>query len=143
MAVDPSKTIPTGASEAQDWMQWHKDLKKVFGKKQANSIWTYAWSKRGGINSSANTRTLSNYMEKQGVDFQRTGLAEFGEGIADFGSGFASVGKWFMIVGFSIVGFILVRIIIALTKNPNKTVGQAMMFTPQGRAIKGAKGIKK
>lgn len=139
MAVDPSKTIPTGSSESQDWVQWHKDLKKVFGKKQANSIWTYAWSKRGGINSQANTTTLSNYMEKQGVDFQRTSLAEFGEGITDFGSGIASAGKWIVIIGLGLVGLILIRILLNLTKNPNATVGQAMMFTPQGRAVKSIK----
>ena len=142
MALDPSRNIPTGSSESQDWIQWHKDLKKLFPKKQANSIWTYAWSKRGGVDSAANTIALSRYMDKQGVDIQRTSLAEIGESISDFGNGILSIGKWFTIIGTGIVVLILLRIVIALTKNPNKTVSQVALLTPQGRAIGAAKGLK-
>ena len=35
MKLNPSKTIPTASSKSENWIQWHKDLKKVFGKKKA------------------------------------------------------------------------------------------------------------
>jgi hypothetical protein len=133
---DPSRNIPTGASESQDWIQWHKDLKKMFGKKKANSIWTYAWSKRGGVNASANSRGLSNYMEKQGVDIDRTALAELGEGVLDFGSGIFTAGKWITIIVAGVVGVILVRILWKLSKDPNKTIGQVASVHPASKMKK-------
>lgn len=143
MANDPSRNIPTASSTSNAWILWHKSLKKMFGKKEANIIWSYAWSKRGGINSPANDRTLSNYMEKQGVDIERSTLDEIGEGIADFGEGVVSFGKWLVIIPLGIAGFILILILIKLIKNPKQSVGTAMMLTPQGRALKGGKALKK
>ena len=142
--LDPSRNIPSGASESQDWIQWHKDLKKVFGKNKANSIWTYAWSKRGGVNATANTRTLSNYMEKQGVDIDRTAFSELSEGVLDFGSGLMSTGKWGGIITASVVGVILVRLLWKLTTNPNKTLGQVAQIHPATRGASAvSKGIKR
>lgn len=134
--LDPSKNIPTGSSESQDWIQWHKDLKKMFGKKKANSIWTYAWSKRGGINGSANNRTLSNYMEKQGVDIQRTAISELGEGVLDFGSGIMTTYKWVTIIVAGVVGIILLRIMWKLSQDPNKTIGQVASIHPASRTTR-------
>lgn len=143
MKIDPSKNIPTASSSDEQWMTWHKALKRVFGKKTANQIWSYAWSKRGGTDVKANTTKLSNYMEKQGVDFERTSWQEFGEGISDFGSSWSSFMKWTGIIVGGVILLILIRIFWSLTKDPNKTVGQAIMLTPQGRAGKAVKGLKK
>ena len=140
MKIDPSRNIPTASSESQEWIQWHKDLKKIFGKKKANSIWTYAWSKRGGVDAKANSLNLSNYMEKQGVDIDRTTVAEIGEFLDDARKGFMSTGKWILIIGGGIVAIILLKILTDLIKDPNKSVGQAMMFHP---ATRGAKGLRK
>jgi hypothetical protein len=142
MANNPSLNIPTARSSSSDWMLWHKSLKQMFGKKEANVIWSYAWSKRGGIDVPANDRTLSNYMESQGVDIERSTLDEIGEGVLDFGSGVLTFGKWLLIIPLGIAGVIMIFILIQLFRNPNKTVGTAMMFTPQGRAIAGAKSLK-
>lgn len=144
--IDPSQNVPTASSSDEQWMTWHKALKKTFGKKTANQIWSMAWSKRGGTDVKANTTKLSNYMEKQGVDFERTNWQELGESFTDFGSGMASFIKWGGIIIGGLVLLILIRIIIALTKDPKKTVGQAIMLTPQGRMgsmAKGAKMLKK
>ena len=144
--IDPSQSIPTASSESQNWVQWHKDLKKVFGKKQANSIWNYAWSKRGGKNSKGATTTLRNYMGKQGVNIDKTtlsGLADFGDSVGSFFGGVFSAWKWVMIIGGGAVGIILIRVLWKMSKDPNKTLGQAMMIMPQGRALKGASALSK
>lgn len=142
MANNPSLNIPTTRSSSADWILWHKNLKKMFGKNEANTIWSYAWSKRGGVSVNANDRTLSNYMESQGVDIERSTLDEIGEGVLDFGSGVLTFGKWLIIIPLGIAGVIMIFILIQLFRNPNKTVGTAMNFMPQGRAMKGAKGLK-
>ena len=142
MANNPSINIPTSRSSDQEWILWHKSLKQMFGKKEANKIFLFAWSKRGGVDIPANTRELSNYLEKNGIDVERSTLDNISEGVMDFGSGILSVGKWIIIIPLGIAGIILIAILIQLFRNPNKTVGTAMMFTPQGRAMKGAKSIK-
>jgi hypothetical protein len=122
MKLDPSKSIPTASSKSENWIQWHKDLKKIFGKKKSNSIWLYTWAKRGGVNSRANDRTLRVYMDKQGVDITTTSLSELTDKIGnvlDFGFG---VGKIIVIGGLSITGLILLGILVRLFRNPNQPV---------------------
>ena len=140
MAQDPSKQIPTASSTDAQWISWHKKLKKVFGKKPANDIFLYAWSKRGGVDGKANTNTLSNYAEKNGFDIERSTLANIGEGISDTAGAVFGVMKWVWIGSLVIGGLILVKILMSLAKNPNKSVGQAISFTPVGRGAKLAKG---
>jgi hypothetical protein len=120
MKIDPSKNIPTASSKSENWIQWHKDLKKIFGKKKANSLWLYAWAKRGGIKSSANTTALRDYMDKQGVDVTTTSINKLADSIGnvlDFGFG---VGKIVAIGSLSIVGLILIGILVRLFRNPSK-----------------------
>jgi hypothetical protein len=143
MAVDPSKRIPTASSTDEQWISWHGQLKKVFGKKTANDIWLYAWSKRGGVNSNANTNRLSNYLEGNGIDIERSTLANIGEGVSDTFSAIGTGFKWAGIIILGVAGVILVSILIKLVKNPNQSVGQAVRFTPVGKATKSAKGLKK
>jgi hypothetical protein len=140
---DPSKNIPTASSSDEQWIAWHKKLKKPFNKKIANEVFLYAWSKRGGVDSKANTRKLSNYLESQGIDIERSTLDNIGEGIVDVGSGILSFGKWMIIIPLGIGGLLLIMILVKLMRNPNQSIQGAMMLTPQGRAIKGAGGMKK
>lgn len=131
MKLDPSQSIPTASSKAENWIQWHRDLKKMFGKKKANSIWLYAWAKRGGVKSSANTSTLRDYMDKQGVDVTTTALGELTDKIGnvlDFGFG---VGKIIIIGGLSVVGLILLSILVKLLRNPNQKIDISALPIPQ------------
>ena len=132
MKLDPSLSVPTASSKAENWIQWHVDLKKIFGKKKANSIWLYAWAKRGGINSSANTSALRGYMDKQGVDISTTSLNEIADvvgNVLDFGFG---VGKVVIIGTLSVVGLILLGILIKLFRNPNQKLNiTALPTVPQ------------
>lgn len=142
MAVDPSKRIPTASSTDYEWIGWHKQLKKVFGKKMANDIWLYAWSKRGGIDAKANTVTLSNYLEKQGIDIERSRLDNLGEDLSDAADSFVNFTKWLIIIPLGIAGVVLIAILVKLIRDPKSTVGQAAMFTPQGRGLKAGKSLK-
>jgi len=126
MKLDPSKTIPTASSKSENWIQWHKDLRRIFGKKKANSIWLYAWSKRGGVNSPANNRSLRNYMDKQGVDITTTNLAALGDAIGNVLSFPFSVGKVLIIGGLSVVGVVLLVILIRLINNPQQNLTKAL-----------------
>ena len=131
MKLDPSQTIPTASSKAENWIQWHKDLKKVFGKKKANSLWLYAWAKRGGVKSSANTSSLRDYMDSQGVDVTTTSLGELSDNIGnvlDFGFGVSKV----VIIGtLSVVGLILIGILVKLFRNPNQQLNISAIPVPQ------------
>jgi len=131
MKLDPSQTIPTASSKSENWIQWHKDLKKVFGKKKANSIWLYAWAKRGGIKSSANNSALRDYMDNQGVNVTTTSLGELSDAVGDvldFGLG---IYKIVIIGGLSVVGLILLSILIRLFKNTNQPLNISLPQIPQ------------
>jgi len=123
MKIDPSKNIPTASSKSENWIQWHKDLKKIFGKKKAISLWIYAWSKRGGINSSANTSALRDYMDKQDVDITTTSINKLTDSIGNVLDFQFGVAKVIVIGGLSIVGLILIGNLVRLFKNPNQTLG--------------------
>lgn len=142
MANNPSQNIPTSRSSPSEWIVWHKSLKQMFGKKEANKIWLYAWSKRGGIDNDANTNELSNYLEKNGIDIERSTLDSIGEGISDFSSGVFTFGKWMILIPLGIAGVVMIFILIQLFRNPNKTIGTAIALAPQGRALKGAKAMQ-
>jgi hypothetical protein len=129
MKIDPSKKIPTASSSGASWVQWHKDLVDIFGKKKANSIWVYAWSKRGGKTSPANTTALRQYMSENGVSVDTTTLSSMGDSID---SVFEGIGNFATVTGYVIIGvgavsfLLLARALYGLTKDPNKTIEQAL-----------------
>jgi hypothetical protein len=131
MKLDPSQTIPTASSKSENWIQWHKDLKKVFGKKKANSIWLYAYAKRVGIKSSANKRALRNYMDNQGVNVTTTSLGELSDAVGDVLDFNLGIGKIVIIGGLSVVGLILLSILIRLFKNTNQPLNISLPQIPQ------------
>lgn len=129
MKIDPSKKIPTASSSGASWVQWHKDLVDIFGKKKANSIWVYAWSKRGGKTSPANTSALRQYMSENGVSVDTTTLSSMGDSID---SVFEGIGNFATVTGYVIIGvgavsfLLLAKALYGLTKDPNKTIEQAL-----------------
>lgn len=140
--VDPSRNIPKASDPSSSWIQWHKQLRKLFGKKDANNIWAYAWAKRGGVNSQANTMTLREYMSGQGVDIETTTLGSIGDTVSGVVGGFTNTFKWIGIIGLGLVGLVMIRIVWSLTKDPNKTAGAVVMATPAGRVRKATKSLK-
>ncbi len=55
-----------------NWVQWHKELKKRFGGEKANAIWNYAYSLQGDFSSALDCRTFNSafrtYMAQEGLD---------------------------------------------------------------------------
>jgi hypothetical protein len=129
--IDPSKNIPTVNSKSEVWIQWHKDLKKVFNKKIANSVFLFAWDKRGGINSPANNSMLNKYVESQGFDLTRDRISQATEDILDFVGGVGSMFFWITIISLGVGGIIVILIIKKILENPELV----NLATPQGRAI--------
>ena len=129
MKIDPSKKIPTASSNGSSWIQWHKDLKEVFGTKKANSVWVYAWGKRGGQTSSANTSDLRNYMSGEGVNVDTTTLNALGDSVDSVFEGIGNIASMtsYVIIGVGVFSFVLLaRALYGLTKDPNKTIEQAL-----------------
>ena len=141
--IDPSISVPTASSKSEVWIQWHKDLKKVFDKKTANSVFIYAWDKRGGINSPANNSMLNSYVESQGFDITRGSFSQAKEDVFDFVGNIFSIGMWIGIAILGFAGIILIMILKNLAKNPNDAKSIALMTTPQGRLLAGASALNK
>ncbi len=125
MRNDPSRNIPKKNSESQTWVQWHKDLKKLFGKKRANSIWIKAWERRGGEDAKANTVSLREYMEGQGVMIDRSSMAsmvDFADDVGDFIGGIFGATKWIGIgLAVVLVGGVAM-VVFNLAKSPTKSI---------------------
>lgn len=64
---DPSKHIPTSSSSAEEWVVWHKALKRWFSKNEANQYWVNFWNQRAGAGSDADVNSLRAYMKSQDV----------------------------------------------------------------------------
>ena len=133
--TDPVKTIPSRKSSAQDWIQWHKDLKDNTGKKLARSTTSYVWKKRG--NNDAVNPTMKDYFAGEGISIERTGLASIldtKDSLVDNIGNIFSVGKYtvYAITGIAVVG--LGMIVFNVARNPIKAAQAAASFTPAGRA---------
>ena len=122
MKADPSQNIPTASSTSESWIQWHKELKRVFGKKTANSLWSFAWAKRGGKNADANTSKTRVHMKSQGVNIDTTRLNEAFDNVkASINQGI-SVAKWVAIGGLGIGVIIFILILRKLLQNPSASI---------------------
>jgi hypothetical protein len=86
---------------------------------------------------------LSSYIEPQGIDVSRTSLDQIGESVTEIVGGIFTFGKILVIGGLATAGIILILILRALLKNPQKSVQTAVLLTPQGRAYAGANALAK
>ena len=121
MLITPDKTIPTKTSTTDDWINWHSQCRKMFGKKTANTLFLKAWEKRG--NDKSNNRALRNYLEKYGLNLDASGWANASDKALDFTD---MIGNVFRVGGYVAVGFgalILIAIsigIINMAVHPDK-----------------------
>lgn len=127
MRADPSVNIPTASSSSENWIQWHKELKRVFGKKTANSLWVFAWAKRGGKNAEANTSKTRVYMKGQGVNIDTTKLNEAFDNVRATINQGLSVTKWVLIGGLGVGAILFILILRKLLLNPNATLPQVVI----------------
>jgi hypothetical protein len=131
--ADVVANMPPYNSKAENWIQWHNDLKSNFGKKIANGIWLKAWRLRG--NKDINTSELRTYMKKQGVTIDASGWDKFSDATTEGLSSWFQMSKTtsFVITG-TVVG-LAIYIVYKVLKNPKESIQTASLFTPQGRAI--------
>ena len=130
-----AKLDPSLSSKSASWIVWHTDLKRMFGKTKANSIFVYAWAKRGGINGVANTNELRGYMDTQGVNISTTDFKEITDvvgNLLDFSFG---IGKIVIIGTLSVVGLVLLSILIKLFKNPKQQLNLNTLPIPSPNKI--------
>lgn len=106
MSKEAIRNLPNQNSSDNVWIAWYDALKKHFGKKKANALFSENWSAKGGNSSSANTTNLRSYMEKNGLEISG---GFFGEAkdkafdVADFFGDYFTAGKWIAIGLISIV----------------------------------------
>ena len=127
MRADPSVNIPTASSSSENWIQWHKELKRFFGKKTAKSLWVFAWAKRGGKNAEANTSKTRTYMKRQGVNIDTTKLNSAFDSVRSAINQGLSVTKWVLIGGLGVGAIVFILILRKLLLNPNATLPQVVV----------------
>ena len=67
--TDIDKYLPNFSTKDSGWIRFHKELDKIFSRKEANKYWLQAWSNYGGdANYNANTSDLREYMSGKGVE---------------------------------------------------------------------------
>lgn len=129
MKADPTKTIPTSSSKAEEWIEWHKELKSNFGRKQANALFVKAWKLRG--NNSITTNEMRTYLTKNGINLEKSTLdaiVDKSVSIGDFlGDGFM-VGKYVGIgLAVVLVGGIAM-LVFNIAKSPAKAIGTTIKY---------------
>jgi hypothetical protein len=132
--INPAEAIPTKTSKGEEWKAWYLELKNRYGKKNANTIFTKAWSKRGS--DSAITNDLDETLKKNGVNIQRGLVASIQEGaydIADTIGDVFSMGKYVWIGGLVMVGVPVFIFLLQIARKPERVGAVA------GTAIKYAK----
>lgn len=102
--------IPTQNSSDKNWISWYDSLKKHFGRKKANALFSANWDSKKGDSSDANTTTLRNYMSDNGVEISG---GFFGEAkdkafdVANFFGDYFTIGKY---IGVGLAGVVALSI---------------------------------
>lgn len=119
----------------QDWIQYHQQLKKKFGKEKANYIWNYAYAQGSEFSSHWNCRTTNvkfrEYVRKNGLDpyagvtlpLAPQVLNLFGSGletISGLGDFVGSIGKNIKTLGWIALGGVVVFAGISIYKEVKK-----------------------
>lgn len=124
--------IPYKNANGQIWIDWHKSLKRRYGRKEANRLFKLAYEKR--IDSTiSNFLELQAYMETQGVKLEGNFWQEMQK---DWNSSFDSFTGTMKIAGISvgvillIVLFVVLYSIINISKNPQEFAKLAASVKP-------------
>lgn len=91
MAIVNVLIEPNKQSSDAIWIQWHKNLKTVLGKKTADSVFLQYWSARGS--DAANTHTLREYAASQGFEIKGDAISGIVDAVYDIGDNIADVFK--------------------------------------------------
>jgi hypothetical protein len=127
---NPILNEPSVTSSDSEWIQWHKDLKNVFGKKEANSLFVAYWAKRSGTTFKANTNELRSYAKSQGIKVEGqllSGVLDSAYDVVDGLGDVLKVGKY-AAIGLGLVLVVAIgMLVINIARKPIEAV----------RAVKG------
>ncbi|CAG5086775.1 hypothetical protein [Parvicella tangerina] len=94
MKSDPSRYIPNSTSSSEEWIAWHKQLKRWFSKTETNAYFVKFWNQRAGTGSVADTHSLREYMSSQGVELTTNWTGELSDVTHDVTDWFVSGLEW-------------------------------------------------
>lgn len=140
MRADPSKIIPTSDSTSEQWVTWHKALRKWFTKNEANTHWLRFWQQRSGAGTKADTYDLREYMRSQDVDLTTTTMGEVTDmagGIVEFFTDSINIAR-IILVGVVVVGVGLVVFYVVSSTRQGKSAAQMVI---EARSLGGAKKL--
>ena len=142
MRTDPSKRIPTSADSAEQWVEWHKALKKWFSQNEANEHWIRFWNQRAGAGSQADTHGLRSYMDSQGVNLTTTTMGNIADGTMGALEWIGGTINWArgLIIGGVIIGIGLIAFYVIYSTRKGKNAGEMVAEFP---ALKGARAAKR
>lgn len=129
---DPSKNIPNSASTAEQWVEWHKSLKRWFNLKDTNTIWTKFWSQRAGAGTVADTHDLRTYMDDQGVDVTTTFAGKTTDAVLGVGDWIGETFDWAraLLFGGAILALGLIAFYVIHNTRKGRTLAE-MTARPQ------------
>ena len=125
---------PNNQSSDAIWIQWHKDLKSVLGKKMANSIWILYWEKRGS--DDANTNALRTYASSQGFSISGGALGSVIDTFYNIGD---KIGDIFKVGEYATIAIVVILLgsigllLFNIAKAPVESIkaaGEAARSTP-------------
>lgn len=113
-------TMPTCNSPANVWIDWHKQCKKRYGKKDANRLFMALWDKRTEdgtfLSDDANTSQLRDYMKSQGVTIEGAVLSDVGDFFGDIFGFFGTIGKTYLYIMLVVVVLIIIAVMMVVFK---------------------------
>jgi len=135
MKTDPSKNIPSSVSSPEEWIIWHKNLKRWFSRKEANGHFVRLWNQRAGAGSEADQHSIRDYMKSQGVELATDWGGAFSDsaiGVADWiGTGL----NWTraIIIGSTILGGVMISYYFYVQIKKGKTAKDAAVMIANAR----------
>jgi len=109
MSKELIRNIPSNTSSDVVWISWYDALRKTFGRKKANALFTANWDAQNGFTSDANTSDLRSHLkDKGGIEIAGSTLGEVKDkliGVGDFFGDAFSIGKYLgLALGVIVVG---------------------------------------
>lgn len=123
-------TIPNINSTDEQWISWHKTLKRELGKFNANDTFMRAWNQRKNesalFGSKANTSKLREYLKKEGVSLSGDGYLGFAydalDTLDDWASSAFNTYKWVLLILLIVIIIPVFVLMMSVARNPDKIV---------------------
>ena len=123
MAIVNVLIEPNQQSSDAIWIQWHKDLKTVLGKKTADAVFLAYWQKRG--TDAANTHALREYAAGQGFQIDGGtigGIVDSVYSVADNIADVFKIGKYVSIAIIVIIVGSVGLLLFNIARKPIETI---------------------